>query len=324
MIQRALGASILGMVLVTGCSAEESAADDATASDDVVGLEDLGKLEQTLGLERGETAITDGALRAGACFRALIENRDGHEFRRYTNGAAYFAKKGWSVNSGDSRPVVCVDLFQGESEMRSLSGVVLDAIFRYDLGRITRSEILGTDSSRGRFLWAFERGEMMFEASTDDEKAITVRKRPHELDFATAPSISGRLLSLRLPAVDISYFQSPATAVEQVSVSGATAFLAYRYAHRGAEQSQVFDLASDPVGLFSKKAKKLGDGGVRATFLTFGHGGLWASEEYGGNMKTERISWHAPGATSERPPLAECTRDIVSGELPQAFACTGL
>lgn len=325
MSKLSLGLAVVLVSCLAGCAAEP-AKDAASSSEDVVGVTDLGELEAAVGLEPGDGG-TDEMLHAGACYRALVARSSEveYEFRRYGNGASYFAKEGSGVNSGAHRPVVCVDRFEGRLPAHSLSGVVLDAILRYDLGRLQRIETLGTDGGRARSLWSFERGTMMKEALTEEESQDTVRRRPFELDVSRAPSVSGRLLSLNVSEVALSNHYTPDVKVGTLRIGGPAAFVAYRYAHRKGEDTGVFTM-DDDVGRFQKKAKQFGDAGMRANVLELGRGQLTdGSDTSTTGTRDERITFRATGASNTQAPLAECTRvvDLDGGVFPE-FKCTGI
>ena len=326
-----LGLVIFVSMALGGCSAENAQAtnDESSSShDEVVGVTDLGKLESAVGLAplaQGESANV-GALEAGACYRALVQSRGypTYQYRRYKNGAAFFAEKGSGYSSGDLRPVACVDLFQGESDLRSMSGVVLDAVLRYDLGKFKGTDIAGTDGARGRFFWNFERGHLFQENLTDDERFAAVKKRAHELELDEAPSISGRLLGISIDDVKVSYHFSPNVETKSVSISGPAVFLAYRYATRKADDTGVFTIDSDSVGIFNRTAKLLGDGQVQATTLSFTHGNLSAATDTDSASRNEKLVFTALAATAGRAPLAECVREGQTDQALPPFKCTGL
>lgn len=141
---------------LAGCSAE--AADDGREPEadvqDVVGITDLGLIEKTFGLKLDKKV--NGAwsrdVTKGSCYAAYVTGDKPAEYRRYANGAAFFAPNAQYVqDQGHQRPVLCVDLDEAGF---SLDGLGLDIAFRFGLGKA-----IGTDSAMGgEGGFMFERG----------------------------------------------------------------------------------------------------------------------------------------------------------------------
>lgn len=320
----------LATAFAVGCAAEN--ADETAATEgEVVGVTDLALLEQAFDLvpASAQRPSSDAALRAGKCYGALVENGPGwpeFEFRRYANGAAFFAKRGSGYNSGDKRPVLCVDLHQGAVATHAFGGVVLDAILRYDLGRMQGG---GENLTTGDAVWQFQRGVLHLKGLPEAERIAAAQKRPHELDLEKAPSVSGSLEKITLKNVRVSNMYVEEPMMRDVELEGSTAFFTYRYAWRRAENTGVFTVARDAVGVFKGEAEIFGDGpGYGSTFhFTRGdafRGGYYEMLEDGEGALLENISFGPPNRPADRAPLAECSRRTPDGAETPPFSCTGI
>lgn len=313
---------------LVGCAAATPNEESATGSSDVVGITDIATLEQSLGLQRttpgnpGDTA----ALQAGACYQALIATPSWsatYEFRRYVNGAAFWAKLGSGYNSGDQRPVMCVDMHRPDGAM-SLSGVALDAVLRYDLGGFK-----GSDSGMQKTHLEFERGAILLSNYdvTDQERIASVQKRPHELPFENASTISGRVMSIRVNGVNVNHlFGKPS--IEDNEIEGSVAQLVYRYAWHKNEETGRFSLAEDAVGAFRRTATTGGDGGASSSSWDFARGVAFLNAQWTDRGDTsgveETLRLQKPAATPMQAPLAECVRTTAENQPPPSFGCTGI
>lgn len=288
------------LVVLAGCSSAASS-DPPSAASDIVGVDDLGTLERTFGFVKPGGAVPTADVTQGACYRALIDGQEGFEFRRYANGAAYFAKLGAGVNSGDHRPVVCVDVLGDRYRAISLSGVALDAVFRYDLGTFQ-----GADAGMMHLNVTFERGAMRFFVGyPQDELLPRARMRPHELDFGRAQSILGDLDEIRVSDVDV-FESGKGSDKGDYRISGAAANLAFRYAWRKSEDLGIFTQPTDSTGLFSKSAVIL-ESGSHCTF----QGGELLQED-------DRLAFETRMNGPSDAPAAECERK------DDGWTCTGL
>jgi hypothetical protein len=132
---------VLPFTLLAACSAQSSD-DSATSGADVVGVSDLGALEQHLALVRdpGHTR-PENILINGPCYTQLdTPGPSNWNLRRYTNGAAFFLV---APNGSPLNPLVCVDfdVASGDGTRTvGLSGLSLDIAQRYPLGSFTRAE----------------------------------------------------------------------------------------------------------------------------------------------------------------------------------------
>jgi hypothetical protein len=142
-------------------------ADETTqgGSDAVTGVTDLSALEAELGFVKdtqsaaGAWSRPDAKLTAGSCYKSTIGSADGasYEFRRYTKGAAFFTKLGATAESGNKRPIACVDVDadyddNGKPIVLSLNGLSLDLTMRLHLGKPT-----GWDAGLGHLYVDYER-----------------------------------------------------------------------------------------------------------------------------------------------------------------------
>lgn len=317
-----IAAGLAATIALAGCSASSSSEEDPSASgDEVVGITDITTLERAFGLVAAtqQSPGSTTALQAGACYRALASSGyPEFEFRRYANGAAFFSKKGSGVNSGDYRPILCLDTHAGNTVSGSYGGVVLDAILRYDLGKLT--------SSDGKHL-AFERGAIDLEPMADADRLAAAAKRPHEVSLEQAPSIGGSLKKITLKGVMTDVMFDGRHPMD-LTVDGPTAFFFYRYAWRKAEDTGRFRIAEDALGPFKKTGELFGDGPASGQTLHFarldGFAGMYA-EETGDTYGTQEVlQLRAPNAPQDRAPSAECMRRYGENQAPGAFSCTGI
>ncbi len=330
---RTCGALCAAMITTLGACAAPTEGDAAQAADEIVGITDIAALEAALDL-RATTAQAPGsetALKGGDCYKALIATGTGYpgfEFRRYQNGAAFFSQKGSGANSGDARPILCVDFHQDNLPLYSLGGVSLDAVLRLDLGK---KQSVAENSATGDSVWQFERGTMSFRGMPEGRRFDSARKRPHELRFDDAPSITGSLEKIKLKAVKVSSLYLERPELRDQEMRGELAFLLYRYAWRKAENSGNFKISTDAVGVFTHEAEIMGDGGGYAETWRFsrGNGGYGSSYDMGDDVDPKlhetlsfwrgEIDWR-----NGRVPLAECNRDAPQEGAPPPYACTGL
>src|SRR4051812_44097351 len=106
-------ASILASVACSTGTAEPA----STGDEAVTGVTDLGAVEAELALVKdvqdatGAWARSDATLRSGPCYKRTVGGPNGasYEYRRYRQGAAFFAKRGTEPMTGDKRPISCVD-----------------------------------------------------------------------------------------------------------------------------------------------------------------------------------------------------------------------
>src|SRR5690349_15997207 len=106
--------------IACGQSADEISGAPSASEADVVGVEDLAPLEAELGLVKDVkvNGVWTRDVKRGDCWQRAQAAEPKWEFRRYKNGAAFFDKKGTAPATGDSRPVLCLDL---ESDIDSVS-----------------------------------------------------------------------------------------------------------------------------------------------------------------------------------------------------------
>lgn len=318
-------ASIAAVVLASSVAIACSTAEDVagSAESDVVGATDASLLERSLDLRAATAPIPPSVLEAGACFKALMKTApEKYSLRSYTaGGQAGFTSAAAVSLRGSAQPMLCVDLYAGESFHGALSGLALDAIARYELGRLQ-----GDVGEPGARTFRFERGALTFElAASDAEKAASVQKRPHELPAAKAMTIAGALRSIDLPDVQVDTFYDGVKSMA-IPMEGAVAGTIYAYAWRRAKERGTFSMATDAVGTFKRTGEWFGDGpGMSKTWhFTHAQAQLAAfGEDLGADAwsMNERI---AIGESDHSRPLAECSRRWKDGSAVPAFACTGL
>ncbi len=230
----------LAFTTMTGCASPSSA--EGVDEGEVVGITDLAPLETALKLIKdrkvgGAWSRSDQLLHDGTCYWTLkgagAKEASNFEFRRYTNGAAFFRKLNAGPNSGDRRAIECVDLEFGEGESVSLSGLALDAVLRYDLGAPT-----STDAGGGTLAILFERGEIV----TAGPGKAGEPPIPQVEDTIDHPALFGdEIYSIQTPVAE----SSPG---EEGYIGTNEAYLAYRYAYARGAAAGMHDLATDPVG----------------------------------------------------------------------------
>jgi hypothetical protein len=288
--------AVASLVAISGCSAP--AEETSGSSDDVTGVTDLSALEAELGLVKdaqsaaGTWTRPESMLKAGPCYKKTIGGPDGarYEVRRYTKGAAFFAKLGAGAESGDKRPIACVDVDvdkdpNGDGPItNALDGIALDTAMRYHLGRA-----LGDEAGLGHVWLDFDRGNVeigdedhycgIFAESavntpggkayaqaittckqhggsedTCGEQAMTACEKAVATDVV-ADTID-RPAFPSFGASPGAYFysvQAPASDPKAEGfVRGEVAAMVYRYAWKVAANRNAFTLAGDPVGKFVK------------------------------------------------------------------------
>ena len=318
-MNKPIGLAVMLVSCLVGCAVEPTKDAAANDEDDVTGASDSRAIEKAVGLEPGDGG-TDEKLHAGACYQALVawHHALAFDYRRYGNGAAYFVKE------GSDHSVVCVDRFEGTFKAHSLSGVVLDAVLRYDLGRMQKMDQVDIDGSKYA-RWSFERGNVVLDELPGDEPANSVRRTPFESHVSQAASISGRLVEINVNGVTVSNPVKGTTKTAALRIDGVAAFVAYRYAHRKGEDRGV-ETMDDSVGRFSMKAKQSSDPRSMENVFDLQKGELTHVYDLSGGegKRQETVTFRAAGGSSKAP-LAECTRvvDLVYEKYPE-FKCTGL
>lgn len=315
----ALGLSASALVACGG-GADASDSSEATA-DAIVGVTDLKNLESTLGLVL-DTTTPSGTPFNGACYNALKTGATAanYEPRRYAGGStAWFAVKGSGLDAGDQRPVVCLDI-QTPTMHTSLSGVVLDAVLRYGLGRL-RSTVNGT--------LVFDAGTVKFRPCGVATSSVA-RATPIGVPVNLAPSIGGCLDAIELEGVSITSVYSPGgPTTGTLSIEGATAYAVYRYAYASSRRTQNFSVASDAVGKFLHKAESFGDGPSSGNSWHFSRADAHYASSWGiatgakDSSTDETIQLTAPGAAPSSA-FASCSRNIPDGHDAPDFQCRGL
>lgn len=335
--------------LLAGCSAESSPADEV-AEEDVVGVTDLTALESALGLAKdvktkgGAYSRKDAILKSGPCYLLTrgpnATDAKSWEFRRYTNGAAFFRKLGTAPATGDQRPVACVDLDSAEGNTLALEGFALDAALRYGLGRLE-----GSDGGAGHAYLTFAKGEIevrdaehhcgFYDLSTSEPSNDPAWKAG-SAEFADCRSQKGTEDQCNTYAYEACKAAFAADAaplsVDRPKYQGnlvlgfgfadlqpQVAMVAYRFALKKAAESDAFSLTNDPIGRYVSH-----EGVSELHSIThYDHADVDHSME---NPGVEAIRILTKGAPGAKPAvLAECKRSIADTGVPTgAFTCTGL
>lgn len=317
-----LVAVTLASTLAAACStAEEPAA--GAAQSDVVGAADAGSFERSFDLRGASAPLAPSVLESGACYRALAAAPDKYSVRFYSSagGAGGITSAAAFMPVGGAQPVACLDLHAGGRFHAAFSGVALDAIARYDLGRF-QSDYDGP----GAHAFAFERGIMIIDlGSPEAEKTASLQKAPNELVPEKAMTIAGSLRSIDLLDVHVDTFYDGVKSME-LPMEGAVAATVYGYAWRRAKESGSFSMATDPVGTFTRTGEWFGDGPGMAKTWHFTRGqaqlAVFGQELEGQGWATnERIAVGEPhnGRTN-----AECKRRWTDEGAVPGFSCTGL
>lgn len=265
-----------------GCAAD-SEDFDQLAESDVVGVTDIARLETVFKLTKdvqknGKWARSDAELKAGGCYQEHLgpgaKEPQNWQFRRYTDGAAFFRKANTGAASGDKRPITCVDIDGRDADAVSLSGIVLDAALRYKMGAPQ-----GIENGPGSYV-AFDNGgvgvvdasnfctrgldgvsekeagsEPGYRAFYDELKKCTSAKKPNCEQVALNACIWWTTVDAQADTLDRpGWGNMRLQDLGSLDVSPQTASLAYKYSLMKGNQSNVFSLADDPVGLFESTA----------------------------------------------------------------------
>jgi hypothetical protein len=221
-----------------GCSSPTSEPAAASSDDALTSVFDLSELEQTLNLSKDSKDPTgkwyrgDDKLKAGPCYQKLIAGTGGqdYEFRRYSEGAAFFKKQGAGFASGSDRPILCLDIDawyddgseKGVNETLEVSGIELDAVLRYRLGRPT-----GGDGAAGTFYSEYQYGDVTTHGGYCSEG----------FDAAKPEGLSSFCFGrIQAPGMN--------------QGDGGLQVLVYQYANNHAVSSNRYSMSSDPVGRF--------------------------------------------------------------------------
>ncbi|MBX3202532.1 MAG: hypothetical protein KF894_30680 [Labilithrix sp.] len=239
-----------GCVLMAGCASPEGDDDVGASADEVVGVSDLSLLERTFGLtaDRRANGKWSRDVTKGPCYAAYVHAESGVEYRRYTKGAAFFAREDDEhPERGADRPVLCVDL---DEPGISLDSVGLDAVFRFDLGRA-----LGRDSAPGGEAYLeFQRGRLHVRvpgaAGGPSNEEVAARRADHGAKLVESPLfIGGELLDVTIDAAKVYVPYWGTTEARSLTATGSLAAFAYVAAY--AKTGSAFSLTRDPLGALS-------------------------------------------------------------------------
>jgi hypothetical protein len=242
--------SLLFGLAMFGCAVEAPSDADAVGEEDITGLRELSSVEQQLSLTRDERTgreydRSDAQLKAGPCYQKTIGTKSGdaYEFRRYTDGAAFFRRRGTEPGTGDERPVACIDLDAGvdsNGPTVEIGRFELDMIMRYRLGRERTTET--------REFWTLTR--------LDRGTLELFTSAGRGGDTLSTPRVRGDILAkLQLGA--------------DRTLSGTLARVVYEYAWKSAKAADRFIVSDDPVGEFDSIAYEDSAEGPRITHARF-------------------------------------------------------
>lgn len=334
---------------LAGCSAE--AADDGREPEadvqDVVGITDLGLIEKTFGLKLDKKV--NGAwsrdVTKGSCYAAYVTGDKPAEYRRYANGAAFFAPNAqYTKDQGHQRPVLCVDLDEAGF---SLDGLGLDIAFRFGLGKA-----IGTDSAMGgEGGFMFERGwiHTRYTGSMSGPSAAdvaAVRGAPTAKLIERPMFLGGYVLDVTVTGASVYEPMGGGTTTRDLQLSGSLAATAYAAAY--AQSGAAFALSRDPLGVLSGmredgkidqlRAEHGGDGpgwwmGLFFKTATVSEAGYWdeQADGKGREVRTFRVTGPSnPGDAYVEKASVECEQSTVYASLddqvgtPMPMKCTGL
>jgi hypothetical protein len=175
----------------------------------------------------------DDKLKAGPCYQKLMTGAAAtqYEFRRYSEGAAFFKKENTGFATGSDRPLLCLDVDawyddgtqNGVNTTYEVSGIELDAVLRYRLGRPT-----GGDGAAGTFYSEYQYGDVTTHGGYC----------PQEGFDATKPEALSTYCFGRISAPGLQ------------NANGGLQIMVYQYANAHASQHARFSMADDAVGRF--------------------------------------------------------------------------
>lgn len=225
------------------CAAASSTSEPAANDSDLTGVTDLTDMEAALGLQK-DWQQADGTwyrgndkLEAGACYKKLIAGPDGasYQFRRYSTGASFFKKLDAGAESGDERPVLCVDIdierWEGSKSYRetmALNDFEIDSVIRYRLGTPK-----GSDGAAGSIYNTFEGGAVHYINATCYGEGSTFTFDPTSEGEISRSCLAGAMF--------------PGSNGE---VGGAGLLTVYQYARLKAHETNRFSYDADAVGRF--------------------------------------------------------------------------
>jgi hypothetical protein len=236
----------LGLAASTvACSASPSDEAAGSTDSDITGVTDLTEMESALGLSKdfkkpdGSWYRGDDKLKAGECYKKLIDGPDGasYQFRRYSTGASFFKKQGAGAASGDERPVVCVDVdidrWNGTSYDHfsdALNDFEVDSVIRYRLGAPQ-----GSEGAAGHSYKSFIGGAINY---------VNYWCYGDGPDFKFDPASPAEVARDCMGGMSF-----PGSVGE---IDGAALLTVYQYALSKASQSDRFSSQADAVGRFIK------------------------------------------------------------------------
>jgi len=276
-VMKRMGRGVVGVVLLfgaVGCAGEDESFGPADESD-VVGVTDIGRLEAAFKLTKdvqknGKWTRSDAALKAGGCYEQHLgpgaKEPQNWQFRRYTDGAAFFRKPNTGAASGDKRPIACVDIDDRDLGGVSLDGIVLDAALRYKMGAP-----IGSEGAAGHAYVSFEEGaveirdaahfcglfvsegesgpEPGYQAYNDELKKCKAAKNADCETSAYNACVWWTTIDAQADTIDRPGWGN-VHVVGVGSVPVEVASLVYKYSLAKGNQSNVFSLGDDPVGVF--------------------------------------------------------------------------
>lgn len=225
------------------CTAGSRSVDASSSDSDITGVTDLTEMEAALGLNHdfkgpdGKWSRGDETLKNGPCYQKLMTGAEGasYQFRRYSNGAAFFKKLGAGAASGDERPVVCVDVdifdqFSGSDQAQtiSLSDFEVDSVVRYRFGAPQ-----GTEGAAGSSYANFEGATIHYSNYYCALDGAAWTFEPAAQSELTKWCFSG--------------MQFPGS---QGEIEGHALLVVYQYALARSSESNRFSSQADPVGRF--------------------------------------------------------------------------
>jgi hypothetical protein len=307
-------------VLVTACGAaneDVGSSPDDTATDDIV-TDGLREIASSLGLKNGASKPEARAM--GDCYRALVTARPGGPYRtkEFENGAIVT-----SMMRGAGAPMICVDVHE---KSISFSGVALDAIARYGLGKLV--DVQRVDPASTKVI--FSNGSMAFSNQSQEDRVKSLMARPSDLAVGEGgPSITGSLASLTLKDVEVGTLYAPPRR-EELTIAGNTAWVTFLHVRQTEEKSNHASPENDAVGTFAKKAMIFGDAGGTGEKLTFAKVHVSHYEVHNMSSIDPRLTEDIlvgpkyDSNEAQPTPFIACKRDYPEDAKKPPFTCTGV
>jgi hypothetical protein len=326
--------------------------DSISGESDIVGTTDLSTLEKSFGLTKdvqvnGKWARSEETLRAGECYSDYLgsgaKDPQNWQFRRYKTGAAFFRKANTGANTGDKRPIACLDLDGGDEGPYSLDGFALDAGIRYKLGKpapfdlpdpnqyLTFSTLSVEVKDALHFcVTEVEEGEGAgglapgYKAYGDAKKKCVAEKGADCTNAARNACVWWTTLDARADSMDRPSWRDfyVVTLDGEEKLSNVQMMLAYKYSLAKGKQSDLFSLGDDPVGAYVS-VEGSGNLASGATVAHFAH--LDVHHVFAGGKEGVYVTPKSSDKSIAKSAVASCERTIDAKNVATGlFTCKGI